>query len=182
MVKWQVLDTHDRGDNMTRRHTLTAVVSSAALALAACGGNGADSSPAASDTSSSNWIPEDMLNNRSVTTDRDSTTTHFGSEQDRRNVFEQWICDTGKNADQTVVSSAAATTALSSDNQDDKTTALDILLKFRGSDAIDPGVPLTVSPDGETCEGWVWDHYLAGQSDRLYDTFTDEKANELGLI
>ncbi|WP_291475744.1 hypothetical protein [Corynebacterium sp.] len=123
-----------------------------------------------------------MLNNRSVTTDRDGTTTHFGSEQDRRNVFEHWICDTGKNADQTVVSSGAATTALNSDNQNDKTTALDILLKFQGSDAIDPGVPLTVAPDGETCEGWVWDHYLAGQSDRLYDTFTDEKANELGLI
>lgn len=167
---------------MTRRRTLTAVVSSVTLALAACGGNGTDSTPSASDTSSDNWIPEDMLNNRSVTTDRDDTTTHFGSEQDRRNVFEQWICDTGKNADQTVVSSAAATTALSSDNQDDKATALDILQKLRGADAIDPGVPLTVSPDGETCEGWVWGHYLAGQSDSLYDTFTDEKANELGLI
>lgn len=182
MVKWQALDTHDRGDDMSSRHTLAAVASSAALALAACGGSGTDSTPAASDTSSDSWIPEDMLNNRSVTTDRDGTTTHFGSEQDRRNVFEQWICDTGKNADQTVVSSGAATTALSSDNQDDKTTALDILLKFQGSDAIDPGVPLTVAPDGQTCEGWVWDNYLAGQSDRLYDTFTDEKANELGLI
>lgn len=164
------------------KRALTALAAVAVFTVAACSDNDTGSSQAASSASSSNWIPEDMLNNRSVTTDRDGTITHFGSEQDRRNVFEQWICDTGKNADQTVVSSAAATTALSSDNQDVKTTALDILLKFRGSDAIDPGVPLTVSPDGETCEGWVWDHYLAGQSDRLYDTFTDEKANELGLI
>lgn len=164
------------------KRALTALSVVAVLSLAACSDNDTDQSQTASDTSSDNWIPEDMLNNRSVTTDRDGTTTHFGSERDRRNVFEQWICDTGKNADQTVVSNSAATTALSSDNQDDKTTALDILLKFQGSDAIDPGVPLTVAPDGQTCEGWVWDHYLAGQSDRLYDTFTDEKANELGLI
>jgi hypothetical protein len=164
------------------KRALTALAAVAILTVAACSDNDNDPSQAASSTSSDNWIPEDMLNNRSVTTDRDGTTTHFGSEQDRRNVFEQWICDTGKNADPTVVSSSAATTALNSDNQDDKTTALDILQKLQGADAIDPGVPLTVAPDGQTCEGWVWDHYLAGQSDKLYDTFTDEKANELGLI
>lgn len=45
MVKWQVPDTHDRGDNMTRKYTTAALATATALALASC--SDSDTSPTA---------------------------------------------------------------------------------------------------------------------------------------
>ena len=161
---------------MYRRITIAALAAITTLTLTACGGE--DGAPSLNEQ-----IGEDALNNRTVEYGPNGKTTSFGSEHDRRRVFSQWICDTGKEADQAIVSSTAATHVMAeSTDQEDKNVALDILQKLQGADAIDPSVPLTVSPDGETCEGWVWDNYLAAQEDSIYETFTGEKANELGYL
>lgn len=161
---------------MNRRITTASITAIITLTLVGCGGE--DGAPSLNEQ-----IGEDALNNRTVEYGPDGKTTSFGSEHDRHRVFSQWICDTGKEADPAIVSATAATHVMAeSSDQGDKKVALDILQGQQGADAIDPSVPLTVSPDGETCEGWVWDNYLAAQEDSLYETFTDEKANELGYL
>lgn len=161
---------------MYRRITIAAIAAITTLTLTACGGG--DGAPSLNEQ-----IGEDALNNRTVEYGPNGKTASFGSERDRHRVFSQWICDTGKEADPAIVSSTAATHVMAeSSDQEDKKVALDILLSQQGADAIDPGVPLAISPDGKTCEGWVWDNYLAAQEDSLYETFTDEKANELGYL
>lgn len=161
-----------------------------ALGLSACGSDD-DQDPAdpsmtvsvSQDGPAAEGITDDMRNNRSVTTGPDGTFTNFGSEEDRAQVFAEWICSTGKNAAASIPATSAATHILAtSSDPEDKKIALDIMQKVQGADAITPEVPLSIAPDGDACSGWVWDHYLESQTETQYDAFTAEKANQLGLI
>lgn len=158
-----------------------------ALSLAACS-SANDQADGLEVTSSwdgpiADGITDDMINNRSVTTGPGGTSTDFGSEEDRAQVFADWICSTGKNAAESIPATSAATHILAtSSDPEDKKIALDIMQKVQGADAITPSVPLSIAPDGDACSGWVWDHYLESQAETQYDAFTAEKANQLGLI
>lgn len=172
----------------TRTRALAALAAGlVTLSLTACGGD-EDQDNDLHVTSSwdgpiADGITDDMINNRSITTGPDGTFTNFGSEEDRAQVFADWICSTGKNAAESIPATGAATHVLAtSSDPEDKKIALDIMQKVQGADAITPAVPLSIAPDSGTCSGWVWDHYLESQTATQYDTFTAEKANQLGLI
>lgn len=62
----------------------------------------------------------------------------------------------------------------------EKEKALNLQLKHMGSINV-PSEPLTMTLDGETCEGWVWKQYLKYEKRDHFDSFTYQEAKDSGI-
>lgn len=117
-----------------------------------------------------------------------SAQTDFKDEAQKQEIFDAYVCKETLEASESRKSTYAGETAtyvLADENTSDKDRkiALQVQMAAMGYDAGYDGPPLTTSPDGESCYGWVWDHYIEKRraSDE-YANFTWEQAEDAGVI
>lgn len=117
-----------------------------------------------------------------------SAQPDFKDEAQKEEIFDAYICKETLEASESRRSTYAGETAidvLADENTSDKDRkiALQVQMAAMGYDAGYDGPPLTTSPDGESCYGWVWDHYIekrrAGDE---YENFTWDQAEDAGVI
>lgn len=117
-----------------------------------------------------------------------SAQPEFKDEAQKEEIFDAYICKETLEASESRRSTYAGETAinvLADENTSDKDRkiALQVQMAAMGHDAGYDGPPLTTSPDGESCYGWVWDHYIEKRraSDE-YENFTWGQAEDAGVI
>lgn len=117
-----------------------------------------------------------------------SAQPDFKDEAQKEEIFDAYICKETLEASESRRSTYAGETAidvLADENTSDKDRkiALQVQMAAMGHDAGYDGPPLTTSPDGESCYGWVWDHYIEKRraSDE-YENFTWDQAEDAGVI
>lgn len=112
----------------------------------------------------------------------------FQDEAQKEQIYEAYVCRETLQASESrksTYASEAATHVLADEqaSQTDKKTALEVSMAGMGHKEGYSGPPLTTSPDGESCYGWVWEKYFESrrQGDE-YDTFTWQDAEDAGVI
>lgn len=117
-----------------------------------------------------------------------SAQPDFKDEAQKGEIFDAYICKETLEASESRRSTYAGETAtdvLADENTSDKDRkiALQVQMAAMGYDAGYDGPPLTTSPDGESCYGWVWDHYIEKRrASEEYENFTWEQAEDAGVI
>lgn len=102
------------------------------------------------------------------------------SEEQRRAVFEDYICDRGVESGRGAAMRAANHVLdMHSASQRDRDIALQLIVG-RGNERTAP-VPPSVSPSNSgTCHGWVWNYYLDALTEAEYEYFTYRQAEHVG--
>ena len=117
-----------------------------------------------------------------------SAQPDFKDEAQKQEIFDAYVCKETLEASESrksTYASEAATEVLADENasDEDQKVALRVTMAAMGHDAGYEGPPLTTSPDGESCYGWVWDHYAEKRrSSDEYENFTWEQAENAGVI
>ena len=116
------------------------------------------------------------------------STPDFEDEAQKQELFDAYICDQTLQASESLQKSYATQAAidvLADENAStqERKIALSMSMASMGHGAGYDGPPLTTTPDGKSCYGWVWDHYIEKQrASEEYDTFTWKQAEEAGVI
>ena len=112
----------------------------------------------------------------------------FKDEAQKEQIYEAYVCNQTLEANESrksTYASEAATFVLADENASpsDKKTALEVKMAGMGYKAGYSGPPLTTSPDGESCYGWVWEKYFESrrESDE-YQDFAWQDAEDAGVI
>lgn len=112
----------------------------------------------------------------------------FQDEAQKEQVYEAYVCNETTQASESrksTYASEASTHVLSDPDatQADKKTALEVKMAGMGYKDGYSGPPLTTSPDGESCYGWVWEKYYESrrQGDE-FENFTWQDAEDAGVI
>lgn len=108
----------------------------------------------------------------------------FESEAQKNEVFEQWACNYSETMDDKTNAITAASHANGSKKADayDKRVSRSIHIAAVVNNWSQVDVPPTVTPNGDTCEGWVWKWFLEDVRENHYDTFTYDDARAYGLV
>ena len=112
-------------------------------------------------------------------------TDEWESEHVKEKAFQEYVClqsiTSPVSQENQAVSVAIDVQADPDSSQRDKRTALDITLKHTTTGDWEPMEPLYVTPDGKTCEGWVFEKLLEQQAEKEYANFTPNMAREVGI-
>ncbi|WP_311342557.1 hypothetical protein [Corynebacterium riegelii] len=115
-------------------------------------------------------------------------TQDFQDEAQKQEIFDTYICAQVIEASESLQESYANEVAMdvladSAASEEDKKIALGVSMAYMGNDVGYDGPPLTLSPDGEACYGWVWDRYIEKQrASEVYENFTWEQAEEADIF
>lgn len=112
----------------------------------------------------------------------------FRDEAQKEEAYGAYVCSGTIQASESrksTYASEAATYVLADPeaSEADKKIALEVKRAAMGHEDGYSGPPLTTSPDGESCYGWVWEKYFESrrQGDE-YESFTWKDAEDAGII
>lgn len=116
-----------------------------------------------------------------------SAQPDFKDEAQKQEIFDAYVCKATLEEDETQQKTYASEAAIGvladeSASESQKLKALKVHNSVMGYEGHDE-IPLTTSPDGESCYGWVWEQYIKKLRDsEEYENFTWEQAEDAGVI